>query len=119
MIRRLTTLLLFGCLAAGCGGVGKSQAQLRTAVDAQKPTLNDCYKAALTRDKTTAGSMEVTLHLAEKSGKVEQVDFDSPAVGDSQLQECVRTAIVGVQVEPKPKANLVVAYTVQFTPETN
>ncbi len=118
MIGRISTLLLFGCLVAGCGGVGKSQADLRTAVEARKPTLHDCYASALERDKTTAGSMEVTLHLAEKSGKVEQVDFTNAAVGDDQLKECVRTAIVGVEVQPKPKANLQVAYTVQFSPES-
>ncbi len=118
MIGRISILFLLAGLAVGCGGVGKSQAQLRTAVEAQKPTLHDCYAAALERDKTTSGSMEVTLHLAEKSGKVEQVDFTSGSVSDEHLKECVRTAIVGVQVQPKPKANLEVAYTVQFTPET-
>lgn len=104
--------------AAGCGGIGNAQKQLRSAVDAKKPTLDQCYGAALQRNKETVGDMDLVIHVAEKTGQVEKVDVVRDGVGDGELSQCVQSALVGIGVDPKPKANLEISYTLQFTPSS-
>lgn len=99
--------------AAGCG-IGDAQTRLRTAVDAKQPTLDDCYADALQRDRTLGGSMALTLHVSEDSGEVTRVEITSPGVDDPQLQECVKTVLTGVDLDPPPKSNLEVEYTLRF-----
>lgn len=109
-------IILIGVALAGCGGIGDSQKRLRTAVDARQPTLDECYGATLARDATAQGTMEVSLHVTESGGTVDQVKITRSEVADPTLQECVKSALVGVQLAPAPKANLEVAYTLTFAP---
>lgn len=106
----LAALFMLG----GCG-IGNAQTRLRTAVDAQKPTLDDCYASALQRDRTLSGVMQLMLHVDEDSGAVTQVEITSPGVQDPELQQCVKTVLAGVKLDPPPKANLQVEYTLRFT----
>jgi hypothetical protein len=101
---------------AGCGGIGTAQKDLRTSVEAKKPTLDQCYGAALVRDQVAAGDMDLVLHVSEKTGQVEKVAITRSSVQDPELQQCVEQALVGIALEPKPKANLEVEYQLQFTP---
>ena len=101
---------------AACGGIGGAQKHLRSAVDNTKPTLDDCYAKALERDDKAAGSMTVNLTVGEKSGEVDKVDVIDPGFADDGLQSCVESALVGVSISPKPKANLKVEYTLDFSP---
>ena len=116
--------LALGCLLAvaplgalgGCKGVGDSQKHLRTAVEARQPTLDQCYATTLAKDATAAGKMELTLTVAEQGGRVEAVKVARSELADTELQGCVRDALVGVQISPAPKANLEVAYVLEFGP---
>jgi outer membrane biosynthesis protein TonB len=104
-------------MAAGCG-IGKAQTHLRTAVDSRKPTLDSCYGAALERDDGAAGEMALSIHVSEKSGAVDRVEVVRSALGDPDLERCVESALVGTRIDPKPKANLQVEYTLRFVPTT-
>jgi hypothetical protein len=104
---------------AGCGGIGKSQTHLRTAIDAKKPTLDDCYASALERDKEIAGSMTLWVHVAEKDGTVTQVEVANSTVTDAELTQCVETTLVGTQISPAPKANLKVEYQLELRPTSS
>lgn len=103
---------------SACGGIGNAQKNLRSAVDTKKPTLDDCYAQALTRDAKFAGSMTVKLTVGEKSGAVDKVDIVDPGFADNDLQSCVQGALAGVSIDPKPAANLEVEYTLNFAPTT-
>lgn len=104
-------------LAGGCG-IGKAQTHLRTAVDSRKPTLDSCYGTALERDEHAAGQMALSIHVSEKTGAVDKVEIVSSALGDPDLERCVESALVGTRIDPKPKANLKVEYTLRFVPST-
>ncbi len=102
---------------AACGGIGNAQKNVRSAVDNKTPTLDDCYGQALERDKTATGSMTLNLIVGEKSGAVDQVEMLDPGFADGELQSCVQTALVGLSISPKPKANLKVEYRLDFSPK--
>ena len=112
----MAILVSAGGLAA-CGGIGNAQKNLRSAVDNKKPTLDECYAKALERNDKFAGSMTVKLTVGEKTGTVDQVNIVDPGFADNDLQGCVKGALAGVSIDPKPKANLEVEYTLNFTPE--
>jgi len=103
---------------AGCGGIGNAQNNLRSAVDTKKPTLDDCYATALEGDAKAAGSMTVKLTVGKKSGTIDKVDVVDPGFADHSLQGCVEGALTGVALDPKPKANLEVEYTLDFRPKS-
>lgn len=115
-MRTLAALGIASLVAAGCGGIGDAQKRVRTAVDAQQPTLNECYGAMLARDATAAGSMELTLRVGESGGRVETVNIKRSDLTDPELQTCVKQALAGVSIQPAPKANLDIGYTLTFTP---
>lgn len=102
----------------GCGGIGKAQTQLRSAIDAKKPTLDGCYERALERNETAAGTMTVWVHVAEKGGSVTKAELESSTVDDDELRQCVESTLVGTQISPPPKANLKVEYRLEFSPST-
>lgn len=96
--------------------------QLRSAVDARRPTLGKCYAKSLARDADTAGTMKVVVHLVENvegEGQVETVAVESSEVRDKKLQTCVRNALATVRVAEAPETELDVEYTFEFEPETD
>ena len=103
-------------VAGACGGVGNSQQHLRTAVDAQRPTLDECYGEALARDETVAGEMALVLHVDKKDGLIEDVQVGQSGIHDAALQECVESSLVGLTLEERPKVDLEVSYTFEFVP---
>jgi hypothetical protein len=102
---------------AGCGGIGNAQVQLRSAIDAKKPSLDSCYEQALERNENLAGGMTVWVHVAEKDGTVSEVEVAESAADDQELTQCIQSALVGTQISPAPKANLKVEYRIELTPE--
>ena len=114
---RIATLTLLP-LGGGACGIGNAQARLRSAVDARKSTLDECYAQALERDRNAAGEMVLWIHVAEATGQVLQVDIGEGGMEEVTLQQCVQTALQGVKLQPKPKANLKVEYTLRFAPTT-
>lgn len=102
---------------AACGGVGKSQQHLRSAVEGKKPTLDDCYASALKRDNTINGSVTMWLHVKKDKGTVTKMEVIQSGVNDVELMRCVEGAIVGTKVEPKPSVNMKVQYELQLTPK--
>jgi hypothetical protein len=107
--------LALSLLAGGCG-IGNAQTRLRTAIDASKPGLDQCYGSALERDRDAAGDMLLLVHVEEKTGRVAQVKVAKTAIQDAGLHQCVQSALEGVTLDPKPKANLKVEYTLRFAP---
>ncbi len=119
-IRRtiLFAAMAVGVLAgAGCGGIGNAQVRLRSAIDNQQSTLDGCYEQALVRDKSLTGNMTLWLHVTEKGGTVTEVEVENSTVNDPELTQCVQNSLVGVSIDPKPKANLKVEYQLEFTPK--
>ena len=119
-LRRCFAALLLAILSllGGACGIGNAQARLRTAVDAKKPSLDTCYGRALERDKNASGEMQLWIHVDESTGRVKRVEIARTAIEQAELEECVRTALQGVELDPKPKANLKVEYTLRFSPAT-
>jgi hypothetical protein len=119
MSTKRTTILVAAAAASilvgGCG-IGDAQSQLRTAVDAQQPTLDQCYASALERSSDESGQMQVWLHVDKSSGTLKEVEVVDATVQDTQLKSCVEQALVGIQMDPPPKANLQVEYFIRFNP---
>ena len=115
----MTKTILAVALASlfACGGPGNAKSNLRSAVDAKKPTLDDCYAKALERDKSAAGSM--TLKLTVKDGKdtVSKVDVVDAGFADGELKSCVEGALVGLTIAKKPGANVIIEYQLAFSPQ--
>ena len=108
---------LAGALAlSACGGIGSAQKNLRSAVDAKQPTLDGCYGTALERSNEASGEMQLNLHVAEKSGRIERVEVLDAGFADGELQSCVENALVGIVISPKPAAGLKVEYQLVFNP---
>jgi hypothetical protein len=104
------------CCLIGCAGIGDAQKRVRTAVDAKQPTLTECYGATLALNEKASGSMLVSLRVTESSGRVDAVAIKQSSIPDDKLQECVKSALVGIQIAPGPKANLDIDYTLTFAP---
>jgi len=105
-------LALFALTAAGCG-VGTVQTDLREAVDAQQGTLDDCYRQALERDASIAGSLQVRLSIDKGASSVREVEVLDAGVEEA-LVACVRGVITSLSFAPPSKANVTVDYTLQF-----
>ena len=106
-------LSLFG---TGCG-IGDAQTRLRTAVDAQRGELSQCYAGALQRDRNAGGEMRVWLEVDHSSGEVDNVEVASTPIDDPGFGMCVDGVLRSVRLEEAPKANLRVEYSLMFTPE--
>jgi hypothetical protein len=104
-------------LASGCG-IGNAQARLRSAIDARKPSLDQCYAATLERDKGAAGDMRMWVSVDKRSGAVEKVEVLESAIDDPTLGQCVQDTVGQVKMDPKPKRGLKVEYTLRFSPST-
>jgi hypothetical protein len=112
---------LFGLGLLGltaCGGIGSAKSNLRSAVDAKKPTLDDCYAQALVRDQSASGAMTLKLTVKDGTGMVDKVEVVDPGFADGELQSCVEGALTGLTIASKPKANVEIEYTLQFSPTT-
>ena len=118
MTRALSSLLVLAIAAglAGCG-IGDSQAQLRSAIDAKNQELDQCYAGALARDRDAAGSLSAYVHVDHAEGRVNQVEFTGGDGRDPSLESCISDSLTRVQLTEPPAANLKVAYTFQLTPE--
>jgi hypothetical protein len=103
-------------LAGACAGVGNSQEHLRSAVEAQRPTLDECYAEALARDASLSGQLALMLYVDKADGRVRDAQVTDAGVNDLALQECVRSSLVGVTLEERPKVELEVGYTFEFVP---
>lgn len=113
----LRALLILAALASTGCGIGDAQKKLRTAVDAERPSLDDCFAQALERDREmSGGDMQVLLHVSRKTGRVDQAEVAHSEVEDAALQQCVESALTNVALEEPPKANLKVEYTLRFVP---
>ena len=108
-------LAALGAMVSGCG-IGDAQARLRTAIDAKKPTLDECYRVSLVAHKHVAGEMQLAIHVVEATGLADAIEVKSSTVKDAALHKCVETALVGTKLEPTPNANLKVDYTLRFAP---
>ena len=115
----IASALLLGSLAAGCGGVGTAQADLRSAIDAQQASMNECYREALTRDEALSGDVSVRISMARKTTTVSSVEVLESAVSDETLNACVEEIISGISIDEAPGANMSVDYTLRYTPSSS
>ena len=104
----LVTILLAACAA------DTSQARLRTAVDARKSQLADCYAKALEHDTSMTGKMVLVLHVPQNVDEVDSVDVERGRVRDRHLQRCVKEVLVGANIGDAPTDDLNVEYTLAF-----
>ena len=108
-------LLLLVPVFAGCG-LGAAQTELRTAIDAKQDALSACYADALGRNGDAAGTLQGWVHVEDKEGKVDTVEFDQADIDDPAFQGCVQSSLTGIQLAAPPAANMKVEYTFQFSP---
>jgi hypothetical protein len=114
-------LLLVGC------GYENSQAQLRTAIDAQRPNLHRCYAQTLVNDAEMEGTMNVLVRVPARDGrgKIDMVEpngtqqLTNPEL-HGPLHRCLQRVLVGVAIGGTPiHDDLYVEYTFRFEPETH
>lgn len=100
--------------------VDYSPARLRTAVDAQRPVLDQCYEGALQQNPSTAGRMKLLLHIPTGANQVDGVRFGitDRGVAQAQLQQCIANALVGLPIGASTAGDLQVEYTLSFEPES-
>ena len=101
---------------SGCG-IGDAQTQLRSAIDAKNQELDQCYAAALTRDRDAAGALSAYVHVETAEGRVNEVEFTGGDVQDAALESCITDSLTQVRLSEPPAANLKVEYTFQLSPE--
>ncbi|SRR5690606_9081684 len=115
MIRPILSLaIVLGLLAAACGP-GNTQRLLRSAVDARKPKLDECYQRALERDETLAGTVRAKLSVEPKTGVVKSVEFLN-SVGDDALRSCMEDALLGIRVDQPATVQVDVEYAFDLVP---
>ena len=113
----LTVSLSLGLLAAAGCGIGDAQQRLRTAVEAKRDELGQCYAGALQRDRNAAGEMRVWLNVDSDGGDVDSVEVIESPIGDPAFGQCVDGVLRTVQLDTAPKAALEVEYALTFRPE--
>lgn len=105
---------------AACGGSDNSHRRLRTAIDAQQSTLDECYERTLRRDADAKGTMRVLVHVPTNTdGQVDRVKIESTELANKKLQTCVRNTLLGLQMAKPPANDLTVQYTLKFAPVAN
>jgi len=109
----LSSVGLILAVASGCS-IGDAQTRLRSAVDEKYNEYNRCYAEALVRDENTAGQLDAVLYVDKVTGAITNVEFDSGAVSDPELQRCLTSALGAVDVEGDLKRDLVVSYTFEL-----
>jgi hypothetical protein len=100
----------------GCG-IGDAQTQLLSAVDAKREELSQCYATALSRDANAQGTLKGWVHVEDKQGRVDSVEFEQADISDQQFHGCISASLTQIQLTQPPAANLKVEYTFEFHPE--
>jgi hypothetical protein len=111
--------IALGLIVLAACGYENSQLRLRSAVDAQRGSFDQCYADALADDARTSGTMRMLLHVPHNgNGQIQRVDFDPKSqLAEPRLQDCVRRVLLGVPIGQGPIQNdLVVEYTLDFQP---
>ncbi len=113
-IQALMLVLMSASLAGACG-IGNTQTDLRSAVDAERPALDACYAAALERDPSISGDLALMLRIERKTSTVAEAEVVESDLGDDALGTCVADALRGTTIEARPGRPVHVRYTLSFT----
>ena len=117
-MNRLALIATIALAAPAC--MDHSQLRLRTAVDAQRPSLTQCYENALAQSPSAQGRMTLLIHIptgAQQVARVQVGESDRPIQQQQQLQQCVADALVGLPIGSATLAELNVEYTLSFVPD--
>jgi hypothetical protein len=116
--RFLLCTLLGAMLAAsvGCGRITPSRRNLRSAVEAKRAELDQCYEATVARNANVGGTMTMWLNVDDESGRVHSAELEQNGVADDDLPTCVGAALEGIQLPEPPPLAMRVEYTFEFRP---
>jgi len=115
-MKKLSLLLL---VVAGCAKSGMGEA-VRTDITMQmetiRPTVADCYKAALRDNRKLRGLIVVEFRAAATSGVFEGVQIVRDDLSNPTLQKCVVEAVGGLKLATPQKTAVSVTYPLDFAP---
>jgi hypothetical protein len=108
----LLSVVLIVVLGACGGGIGDAQTRLRTAIEARQDNLDGCYGDTLEHMPAAAGKIGLLIHV--KQGQVSDVDVTATEIEDVKLVKCVKSTLKKVALDPPPKSDFEVEYTLRF-----
>lgn len=117
-MNRILAVAAISAAMFGCGGTlgGKTRDELRAGVTGKQADLQACYTEALTRNRETAGRVEVALHVKADTKLVDQVEVPESAIQDQEMQACVQRALTGVTITEAPRQNVRAHFLIDFAP---
>ena len=117
--RSFLSCFLVGALLAtsvGCGAITPSRRNLRSAVEATRAQLDQCYEETVRRNANIGGSMAMWLNVDNESGRVTSAEMETNGVPDDGLATCVTGALETIQLPEPPPLAMRVHYTFEFRP---
>jgi len=110
----LVLTLLAGCAKSGMGeGV---RTDITQRMETVRPTITDCYKAALRDNRKLRGLMVVEFTAAASTGTFTAIQIVRDDLADPGLQKCVADAVGGLKLATPQKAAVSVTYPLDFAP---
>jgi len=104
-------------LACGGSGMGKAvRTDITNQMQAAAGDFASCYKQALQRNRDLAGQINLSFHIAAKTGQFEQVQVVRDRVGDDGLSQCVQTTVAGLKLSKPQSTGLKTTYPIDFSP---
>ena len=112
-------LVVMGLFFVGCAGTlgGQTRDALRAGMTGKQPELRQCYADALLRNRESAGTVEVAVHIKKGTKSVHQVDVAESQIQDAEMQACVQRALTGVTIEQAPEQNVRAHFLLNFQPD--
>ncbi len=110
--------LLAAAWLVGCGAnLGpKTRDELREQIAQRQLQLEECYGAALKRDRDIAGGVPLALRVPSKGLKVDQVEVGPGGPGDAEMKTCMQKSLEGFEVSQAPKVNIRAEFTLNVQP---
>lgn len=101
MKRALIVCSLLSACSFYARGPEEYRSAVRTVLEAQRPKVQDCYKASYDADASAQGDVVVKFEVEKKTGKVvKPAIVPSGTTANPALQQCVLSSLEGLQLTP-------------------
>jgi hypothetical protein len=120
LTRILCGVALCGTLgSSGCSFMARGPEQYRddtrSLLDSRQGQIKSCYDNALAQDQLVGGDVVVTFVVQKKTGDIADVLVaEGGTTAPSSLQECVVTALDGLQLTPEDQRDGIASFTYSF-----
>jgi len=111
--------LVIAALLGGCvkNGMGESvRTDVTARMESARGPIQDCYHAALERDRKVRGQIVLAFRAAPATGKFEQVEVVRDELRDAALVECVVGAVAALTLQAPQKTAVSITYPLDFAP---